>query len=459
MSRRGGRLRFRWAVSAVIIAVAGSLTIGWYVWSQRQLATRMSEYEQGLLRETALLFADRAKDRQLGRSALTEEDRAWLQKECTLNGLNVRLLEGGDERRELFASAAPSILRETREEPVPLIYDGELAGYLEVSYAQGHNQSLSWQRLQRSLHIRWTQLAVLLAIIVALGLWAGRRLAAGIERLGSSAEQLRLGEPPVAMPPSAIAELAQLSGAIDRLQLELDGQETIRVQLLQDLTHELRTPITSLLMELEAMMDGVYEATPERLAEIYEELERLTRLVRQMEQLFEAEGARYALQIDQHDMLQLMKTVHRNFGPIAAEKGVRLALALPLVPCAAEVDADRVIQIVSNLLSNAVKFTPAGAKVELSLDCGADFVDIGVADEGIGIAEAEQGRIFERFYRAERFKPARIEGMGVGLAIVKALVEAHDGAIAVDSRRGEGARFRVRLPVRYKAGAPAKPSS
>jgi signal transduction histidine kinase len=263
------------------------------------------------------------------------------------------------------------------------------------------------------------------------------------------ANQISLGKRDITIPVKGPEEVRRLAATLNEMSKELKKQEDWRHHLMEDLAHELRTPLTSLLSQIEAIVDGVYEADNERMQDIYEELIRLSRLVNDLERLSEAEGARFTMNIRRTNMVQLAKRVYSNYLPVARSKSIKLNFESANVPCYAEVDRDKIVQVISNLVLNAIKYTPEGGKVTLGVDWNVNETIIYCEDNGMGISEQDLPYIFNRLYRADKSRSRFSGGVGLGLSIAKALVEAHDGKIEAESQLGKGSRFTVTLPNVY----------
>lgn len=245
---------------------------------------------------------------------------------------------------------------------------------------------------------------------------------------------------------SRTRELNELTQAVNHMAEALEAQEALRRRLTTDVAHELRTPLANVSTHLEAMAEGVWEATPERIQGCYEEIGRITRLVSDLERLRQMESAPRVQEESSVDLYTLAQEAAAGFEAELAAKGLRCIVegASSVVPG----EEHRLYQVVTNLLSNAVKYTEPGGEIRLRVEDAPDHGTLTVRDSGIGIPEAEQALIFERFYRTDRSRSRKTGGAGIGLTIVKAIVQAHGGTISVDSREGEGSRFAVSLPKR-----------
>lgn len=221
-------------------------------------------------------------------------------------------------------------------------------------------------------------------------------------------------------------ELNQLITSMNKLVVDLNNQEHWREQSMQDLTHELRTPLTSMLSRMEALVDGIYPANEENLNRIYVEINRLCRLVDDVEKLSEAEGAKFQLDTELIDIRNLLKDVYENLIFLAKAKDINFTLHTIYTPCHVEVDSDRFVQIMTNIISNAIKYTAIGGSIDVGVTIdNKEMVTIYCRDNGIGISEHDLPLIFNRFYRADKARSRDSGGIGVGLSIAKALIEAH----------------------------------
>jgi two-component system sensor histidine kinase BaeS len=241
---------------------------------------------------------------------------------------------------------------------------------------------------------------------------------------------------------SAPGEIGELAVAFDRMAGALDREDMLRQQLLADVAHELRTPITILQAYCEQMADGTEPATPARLASLRDEVLRLGRLVTDLETLAAAQAAGLAMIKAPTDLAVVAAGVADLLGPAFETAGI--ALVPRLEPVMVDGDATRLSQVATNLLTNALKFTPSGGQVTLTTGASDGLARLEVADDGPGIPEQELPHIFDRFWRGAAGR--RTAGSGIGLAVVAELVRAHAGQVQAASEPGHGTRFTVLLP-------------
>jgi signal transduction histidine kinase len=241
------------------------------------------------------------------------------------------------------------------------------------------------------------------------------------------------------------AELSQLGSSFNRLASSLEREDELRRAAAADIAHELRTPVTGIVARIEAAQDGVMADPQANLAAIHEEALRLARLIEDVSQLAEAEKPELLVskaRVDVAGVARHRADAHADFfraKGIVFERDVR--------PVAVHADASRLEQIVDNLLSNALRYTDAGGRVRLHVGRRGGYAVVEVSDTGIGIAEDELRRVFDRFWRSDRSRSRATGGSGIGLAVVRELVEAHGGEVDVESALGRGTLFRVMLPA------------
>jgi PAS domain S-box-containing protein len=227
--------------------------------------------------------------------------------------------------------------------------------------------------------------------------------------------------------------------------------DRLKEELFTNVSHDLRTPIATIKASIEVVLEneppGLAEPLHRLLENIQRESERMTTLVDDLLDLTRLQAGRLRLRLTPCDLRMLAERLARTVEPLAERRGQRLVVDLPKRPVVATVDAERLERALLNLLMNAHRYGRDGGMIRLALKRGRREILFTVADDGPGIAEAEQPRIFERFYRPRTEAARRIQGSGLGLPIARAMVELHGGRIWLESRPGEGATFHIALPV------------
>lgn len=283
------------------------------------------------------------------------------------------------------------------------------------------------------------------ACSVVVGCLLARRISRPVTKTAYIAKQISKGNYDIRFEPGTrIRELDDLADAINHLSDALKSQEKLRKQMTADVAHELRTPLTALSSHLEAMIEGLWDATPERLKSCHEEVKRLGTLVEDLGQLAKIEGENLVLNKSRMDLFEIVHTVSDTMKGEISKKN--LTLSIKGSPVFAEADKNRFSQVVANLLSNAVKYTPEGGAIEIEVYETDRLGIVKVTDTGIGIPETELPLIFERFYRTEKSRNRKSGGAGIGLAIVKSIANAHGGTVTVDSIKEQGSCFTVSIP-------------
>ncbi|TVY09680.1 sensor histidine kinase [Paenibacillus cremeus] len=409
-------------------------------------------YQEEQIKVNAFKMMDDIRNEDLSVGPYSPEQKAWLTRRAMLYGVLIRY---GADRQEVWFDMFGSIpnMKDADIQEFPVVAKGQNRGLLQIAFNKQMNQLdpsyVAYQKVMQERSALLYSIAALLSIVVSITV--SRLLSAHMQRLRETAGLIRTGDRQVRAPIKGPEEVRQLALTLNELSAELKIQEDWRHALMEDLTHELRTPLTSMLSQLEAMIDGIYEVNVEWLQQVYDELIRLTRLMTDMERLSEAEAARFTIHIKRENMVQLAEQVYRNFLPMAKSKSIKLRFNNPNVPCYAEVDRDKLIQVVSNIVSNAVKYTNDGGTITVGVDWQPEATIIYCQDTGIGIGAQDLPYVFNRLYRVDKSRSRFSGGVGLGLSIAKALVEAHEGVIEVDSELGIGSQFRVTIPNTYKS--------
>ena len=244
---------------------------------------------------------------------------------------------------------------------------------------------------------------------------------------------------------SSIVEIQDMIESINIMAKRLDSQDAMRKRLTKDIAHELRTPITIILGQLEAIKDGIWEPTEERLNGIYEEIQRLDRLANSLNSLSKIEEENETLHKEKVEMSELIENIFINFEKELHNKNIEGQLNLS--KCEIEVDKDKISGAIINLISNALRYTENGGSINIKTFLKEDYLSIEVEDTGIGIAKDDIPYVFERFYRTDESRARVTGGAGIGLSITLAIVEAHNGTVYVKSELGKGSKFVIELPL------------
>lgn len=263
---------------------------------------------------------------------------------------------------------------------------------------------------------------------------ASKRIAAGdySERLAAPSED----------------ELGQLARSFNTMAQALDETETRRMELIGNLAHELRSPLSSIRSMMEALVDGVLPADEDTFLDVQREAARLERLSDDLVELSRAEANSMRMEFHLHSVRDVCLAAAMRLEPQFVDKGIALEVDVSDDVPRVRMDDERILQVLINLLGNALQYTDSGGEVTLKGAIEGDAIVIAVADTGVGLNESDRSRVFERFYRADRSRSRAHGGSGIGLAICRHIVHAHGGRISAESDGpGRGSRFRFTLPL------------
>ena len=439
------KLWFKLTAAFLLVAVVGVIVVA--VLANRATAVGFTHY----------LNADRAAqwaDLQAELSRYYEQNGRWDGVEDLLRavrpgrgmgqgqgGMSLALL---DESGQTVASAGRRG-EDAASVELPIMVDGRTVGTLLIVEPGGQGSRAAQQFLDDVNRAIW--LGGLAAVLMALflGLFLARRLTRPLRQLTQASHKMAAGELGQQVTVTTHDEIGELADSFNRMSRELALAEQQRQQMLADVAHELRTPLSIARGHIEAMLDGVFEMTPDNLALIHEETLLLGRLVEDLRTLSLAEAGQLSLDLAEVDLTELARQAAAGFEPLAEAEGVRLTAVTPSNPLIITADANRIRQVLGNLLSNALRHVVKGEnephQVTLTLENRGEFARISVTDNGPGLSAAEQAQVFDRFWRADEARSRDRGGSGLGLAICRAIVAAHHGRIWLESVPGKGATF------------------
>ena len=328
------------------------------------------------------------------------------------------------------------------------LYDGtEEIGMMEIQsvgpYAYTEHDALFISDMESKL-----VLVAFISLLIPLffALLVAKKLSSPIVTINDFTKEIAKGRySSLSLEETGIREIDDLLVSVNDLSLQLQHQQKIRNRLSSDIAHEIRTPLTTLKGNIEAMIDGVWEISEERLYRCYEEVSRITRLIGEIDRINELESQESQLQKNTFDLTELAQQIVDNFQPMLVENKLNCSVSGDRVFISA--DRDKIHQVLTNLLANAIKFTPSGGRIDLYVSQSKGTTSFRIIDNGQGIPPDEVGQIFERFYMAEPSRNSKLGGQGIGLSIVKGIVNAHQGTISVDSIYGKGTTFTINLPM------------
>ena len=291
---------------------------------------------------------------------------------------------------------------------------------------------------------------VALAVAIAAGAWSSWRLLRPLDDLSAAAHRIAAGRYDEPVPPPREAELARVANDVNALAARLAETEARRMRLLGEVAHEMRTPLTVLDGYVEGLQDGVFTPEPELFAELSGELRRLRRLSEDLGALSRAEEGRLGLRVTRVDVAAVAIGAAERLRPQLHDAGLDLKTESAGWALLVDGDGDRIAQVVTNLVGNALAATPPGGQVRVLARPEGHEAVIEVSDTGVGLAEGDLERVFERFYRAPGPVGPGVAraGTGIGLTIARGIAHAHGGSLVASSPGpGQGSTFTLRLPL------------
>lgn len=330
---------------------------------------------------------------------------------------------------------------------VPIQVDGQVVA---TAMLTGQSPELSSQEIRYLNRTNRSSLyAAVAAVIVSLmlGILLARTLTRPVRELTTAAHEIAEGKMWPTVPVRSQDELGELAAAFNRMSADLAQANNLRRQMMADIAHDLRTPLTVMAGYLEAMRDGVLVPTAKRFDTMHREAQHLRRLVEDLRTLSLADAGELTLNremVPPISILTQMAAVYQHKSEQAEiDLQVQAAPGLPAV----HVDPDRMVQVLGNLVSNALRHTKAGGSLQLGAEADASSVRLWVQDNGAGMTAAQVESAFNRFCRGGAAQETHEGGSGLGLAIAKSLVELQGGRIAIESALGEGTTVSVWLPI------------
>jgi signal transduction histidine kinase len=442
------RLWFRLSITFAVIIVVTVGTI-YFLFSQR-LAVEVEYYEE--ISEqyrsdqiTSRLYAHYWRQRWEGVQSVVEDA-------SSITGTHIILTDAyavviADSEGELLGQYYYN--PDSPGSPITMPWTAETVGQVYITLdPEAEPYVAPLRRLSESIN-RFLLLGGAVAIVIALILTfvLSRRLSSPIGVLANAARRLGRGDLSQRVQFKGKGEVGELAQAFNSMAADLEHAEQLRRNLVADVAHELRTPLSNIQGYLEAIRDRVMKANAATIRSLNEETALLSRLVDELQELSLAEAGELKLVYQAEDIANVVKQVVTSWQPQVAAKEISLSLDLPDNLPLVNIDRQRVNQVLYNLLENAVAHTHKGGTINVAATNQGDWVEVCVSDTGEGIPAEDLPNIFERFYRVDRSRARATGGSGLGLTIAKRMVEAHGGQITVQSEPGKGSSFSFTLPI------------
>ncbi len=341
-------------------------------------------------------------------------------------------------RQELATGTAIELADGTRWTVVPLT---RAPGYpLHDRFMREVNRSL------------WLAGVVVAGIALVLASLLLRHFTDPLRRLAAAVGRIADGDLGVRVSAESEDELGRLAQSFNAMALSLEEAERSKRQMIADVAHELRTPITVLRAAVEGFEDGVIEPTPENLSALKDKIHLTARLIDDLQQLALADMGRLSLQTETFPLRDVVADIAGLIGPQIEDAGTRLSVAVPPDLPRVSGDRHRIQQVLLNLLANAIRHTPPGGEILVTAQVAeGGMVEVSVCDSGPGLSPEDEAHLFDRFYRGALARSSG-PGAGLGLSVVKAIIEAHGGRTWAENRPEGGAAFHFTLPLDRPVG-------
>jgi len=344
-----------------------------------------------------------------------------------------------------MASKYPSFNGEYTISTYPATANFQKVGTIEIGYYGPYyfnDEDLNFINVLNKA-LLWVALFALI-ISLLLGHLFAKKISDPIGRVINTARMIEKGDYTVRSKENTTTkEIQELINTINNLSITLQEKDNLRKRLTADVAHELRTPLATLQSHMEAMIDGIWNPSVDRLKSCHEEIVRISKMVGHMQLLSKYENEVKKIEKKHFELSEMVTGILLNFESEFKEKRVKTTQSGNATVYA---DQDKLKQVMINLISNALKYTPEGGNVGVEMYEENNSAIIKVKDNGCGIKKEDLPYIFERFYRADQSRTRLTGGAGVGLSIVKAIVSAHGGAVQVESEMNLGTTFTVTLP-------------
>ena len=328
----------------------------------------------------------------------------------------------------------------------PIIVNKETVGYLlTVDQFPGYSQAET-QFIKKSNRAMWFTLLGATSIAAIVGFFIARGITRPLETLTQASQRIANRELDTQVPKLSRDEIGTLAETFNHMSARLKESDHLRKQMTADIAHDLRTPLTVIGGYVESMRDGDLPVTQKRLELIADETNRLSKMVGDLRLLSIADAGELSLQKQITVPNNLINHCVKLFEIQASHKNIQLLLEPSESPSSVCVDEDRMVQVLSNLVSNAIDYSPEGSQVVLAAKDSDKSVLLEVKDSGPGIPAEDLPYIFERFHRVDKARQLNSLHSGLGLAIAKAIVNAHGGEITASSSEGKGTTLQISLP-------------
>jgi len=456
-------LRFRLLAAFLLVILVTTATVFFFI--SRSTGSEIEEYEQ-VKEELYLQKMARILSHEYALHQGWADVQRLVERMSTLDGRRIVLTDKsstviadseGDLIGQQYHSTSqpralvlsyplpPRAFSQHSPPPPPPLLEQNVLGTL---YLGPSEDFISMQSLARSLNsfLLW---GVLLAIAVALIITflLSRRILSPVKALTLTARRLGQGDFAQRIHSREKGELGELARTFNTMAGNLERNEKLRRNMIADVAHELRTPLSNIRGYLEAVHDGLVKPDTATTDSLYEEVTLLSRLLDDLQELSLAEAGELKLNCRKEDISPLIDQAISSLRNSAADKGISISTEVPDKLPPVHIDPHRIKQVLRNLMENAVAHTVKGGTITVTAQPRGSWLEVSVTDTGEGIPAEDLPNVFERFYRVDKSRTRTTGGSGLGLTVTKYLVEAHGGIIEARSELGKGSRFTFTLPV------------
>ncbi len=388
-------------------------------------------------------FADNLLNQYLILSVYNNDDKmifcmACMQKDSCNHTIN--------NMKQMMKDIYPNFKGKYVEEKLDIIKNGQNLGYIKIGFFGPFFYSESDQAFIKTFNSMFLLIAIIsLVVSIIVGILIANGIEKPIKKVIKKTKEISNGDYSGKIDvKTSTTEILELANSINSLTNNLKYQLTIKKQMAGDFTHEFLTPLASIQGSIEAIIDGVFEATPKRLEGIKNEVERLARMVFDIEKIVSNTDKNINLVKSEFNVSNIIENSIKIFEVELYTKKIKLHFNKKNIKLFA--DKDKISQVMVNLISNAIKYTDNNGNLTINATQENFNVKIEVIDNGCGIEAENLKYIFEYLYRTDKSRSRDTGGSGIGLYVAKSIVEAHDGNIRVESEINKGSKFIVSIP-------------
>lgn len=442
------RLWFRLGLIFAAIVLGTVVTIYFFV--SERIAVEVEDYSARYQQYVSTQVRSKLYIYYLQQGLSWEGVQSYVEDTADLTGTRIIFTAGdgtvmGDSAGELIGEN----YTDSSKSPIELTWNQEIVGRAYIVPDPGAEEYVApFVRLSASIN-RSLLLGGSLAIGIALLLTfvLSRRMMSPIAVLAEATRRLGRGDLSQRVRLQGEDEIASLGQAFNSMADDLEYAEQLRRNMVADVAHELRTPLSNIQGYLEAIRDGMVEPDAGAIRSLTEETALLSRLVNELQELSLAEAGELKLIFQAESITDLIRQAATSWQPQLTTGEILLSLEVPEDLPPVSIDWQRVNEVLHNIMENAVAHTRKRGTIKIAASQKGRWVEVTVSDTGEGIPAEDLPHIFERFYRVDKSRARATGGSGLGLTIAKRLVEAHGGTIVVQSKLGEGSCFSFTVPV------------